>query len=179
MFFFFYFIKPYFLLFMISVFIFFLFVLWTFYFFIYLQIFIYFIFYLIEDIFLSKFNKDFRKDFLLDLIFYRIFPHKFYDNYTQMNINYIYYPSFYFLQLDYLFYKTSTDQYFDLLNEIDTLDNSSEVSSVRDYVLKRVQKLQVDRFEIVVDEIFFYLNTMFVYSQLTERDNDMLIIIKN
>ena len=111
----------------------------------------------IKFIFALRKNRLFRKDFLKDLIFYRIFPHNFYETYTQLSLNYVYYPVFYYQNLDYLFYTTRNDEFFDLLAELDTLEDSMEVNSIRKLVQKRLSRFQVANHLLLTRYIFHYM----------------------
>ena len=134
-----------------------------------IEFFVLFTILVIKFIFSLRKNRLFRKDFLKDLIFYRVFPHNFYETYTQLSFNYVYYPVFYYQNLDYLFYTTRTDEFFDLLSELDTLEDSMEVNSIRKLVQKRLTRFQVANHLVLSRYIFHYTNENLVYSFFPDK----------
>lgn len=138
-----------------------------------IELIIWFIISSIKFLFALRENRRFRKDFLKDLIFYRIFPHNFYETYTQINFNYIYYPVFYYQNLDYLYYSIKHDEYFDLLAELDTLEDSMEVFSIKRLVQKRLTTFQLDNFLLIGRYIFHYTNENLIYSFFLDKDHNI------
>lgn len=137
----------------------------------FIELIILFIILFIKYLFSLRKNRLFRKDFLKDLIFYRIFPHSFYETYTQISFNYVYYPIFYYQNLDYLYYTTRNDEFFELLAELDTLDDSMEVNSIRKLVQKRLTNFQVANHIILSRYIFHYTNENLVYSFFPDKNH--------
>lgn len=132
-----------------------------------------FIILVLDFLFWWRWNRINRKDFLKDLIFYRFFPHNFYAKYSQINLNYIFYPAFYSQNLDYLYYTARNDQFFNLLAELDSLDDSAEVRTVRDLVDAKLQLFRQDNHVLICRYMYFFLNTFTIYSFFTQKEHNV------
>lgn len=128
----------------------------------------------IDFIFSLRKDRIFRKSFIKDLIFYRLFTFNFYETYSQLNLSYIYYPVFYFQSDIFLSTRTQNEEYYDLLDELDALETSLEMSRIQKVVSQRLLTFEYNQYDLFFRYIFHCTNMDNIYSFFLNKDHNVL-----
>lgn len=148
----------------------------VFFFFIFYLIFFFFInliFFFCKFIYSLRKDRIFRKSFLNDLIFYRFFTYNFYETYSQLNFNYIYYPVFYFQSSIFLVSRAQNERYYELLDELDAMETSSEIEDIQKVVAERLMIFEETSIDAFLRFIFHYTNSDTIYSFFILKDHNI------
>lgn len=91
----------------------------------------------------------------------------------------MYYPTFYLDNKEYLMYAHYTAEFFDLLRELDAMEDSLQVKTVRDLVDTKINKFKMSNLNIIFRYIYYYSNAFFLYSCFVEKDHDIYSHFEN